>query len=99
MQRVWPSAPMGITSSPRLAIRPDGTRIAAMNNYGTLAIWDADNGREVRVLPGYRSLIADLAFSGDGGQLATAGGGRGVLLWDAATGELLKTLLEQEVQV
>jgi WD40 repeat protein/tRNA A-37 threonylcarbamoyl transferase component Bud32 len=83
----------------RLAISPDGTRIAAMKSYSTVAIWNADNGQVVHVLPGFRGPIADLAFSGDGEHLATAGSGRGVLLWDAATGQLLKTFLEHDVRL
>jgi WD40 repeat protein/tRNA A-37 threonylcarbamoyl transferase component Bud32 len=83
----------------RLAMSPDGKRIAAMKSFGMLAIWNADNGQELHALPGFRGGVADLVFSGDGEQLATVGGGMGVLLWDVATGQLRKALLEHEVRV
>lgn len=69
----------------RVAINPDGTRIASTNaNEGI--IWDAANGKELIRLsdkPGSMSLL----FSPDGRWLATADFERTIHLWDAATGE------------
>jgi hypothetical protein len=47
-----------------------------------------------RVLGGHKDVIYDAAFSPDGKTLATCGYDRIIILWDVASGKVLKTLTE-----
>jgi hypothetical protein len=72
-----------------VAFSPDGRRLAAASLNGGVKVWDAATGREI-LSKGGPSL--SLAFSPDGGCLATAGIWS-LQVWDAATGQETLTLL------
>jgi WD40 repeat protein len=80
-----------------LAFAPDGKTLAAGCGGGWLLIWDWPSG-EVRLSALAHDYRTNLAYSPDGGRLATAGGNR-VRVWDVRTGEELLRLSEQEVSV
>src|SRR5262249_39842264 len=56
---------------------------------GTVRIWDAASGKEIRRLADDKT-VRSVTFSPDGKLLATAG--RNVVLWEAATGKQLRLL-------
>ena len=69
---------------------PDGTRIASAADGGGILIWDPET------LTGLGSLNGSypLAWSPDGRSIASSGPGNGsVLLWDVASGEILRQLV------
>src|SRR5262249_12815687 len=53
---------------------------------GTLRLWDAATGRELRSFVGHRGDVRCVAFSPDGKRLLSGGADGTVRLWDAATG-------------
>jgi WD40 repeat protein len=84
------------TGVTRLAISPDGKRLASASFSGEIKLWDLDTAKELRTLAGHKAIVWGLAFSPDGATLASASGEpkpnpgvtAGVVkLWDADTGE------------
>jgi WD40 repeat protein/DNA-binding SARP family transcriptional activator len=70
----------------------DGTRLASVDEGGTVRIWDVTTGEEILVLDGDLPGSGPVAFSPDGGLLAT-GHGEGAAIWDAESGAHVRTLL------
>ncbi len=89
------------------AFSPDGSRLATVLHDGTLRLWDAGDGKELRewrvptserrvgtpekVENFAREAISGLVFSADGRTLWTAAA-NGVNRWDTATGKELPVL-------
>jgi len=68
---------------------PDGSRIAAGGDDGSIRVWDQATGNELRAIAGHRGLVRSVAWSPDGRQLASASDDRTVRLWQASTGAVL----------
>jgi WD40 repeat protein len=58
---------------------------------GLVKVWDADTGAERFTLKGHPNIVYRVAFSPDGSTLVTASS-RHLRLWNAATGELRRTI-------
>jgi len=76
----------------RIGWSPEGRRIASPSEDGTIRIWDAKTGEEIRVLTGHEGPVWSVAWSADGGRIASGGADKTVRLWDAGSGKLLATL-------
>jgi WD40 repeat protein/serine/threonine protein kinase len=77
-----------------LAFSPDGKLLACLKADGSILLWDAAAGAELRPLPSPNSRV--VAFSPDGTLLAAAGevnNSAVVRIWKVATGQLLFTFL------
>ncbi|MEZ5299303.1 MAG: WD40 repeat domain-containing protein [Verrucomicrobiales bacterium] len=85
---LWHAAPV------RLAISPDGSRLATAAEDGGAQIWRLDNGEPLGAAIRHRAAIRFAAFSRSGTRLITAGdalsaGDGAAAVWDAWTGEPL----------
>jgi WD40 repeat protein/serine/threonine protein kinase len=72
----------------RLAVSPDGSRIAVTSPKGFVHVWDL--GRETAVSAPVQTespTVVDLEFSPDGRLVAAAGADRRIVLLDATTGQ------------
>jgi WD40 repeat protein len=69
-----------------IAFSPDGKHLASGGEGGTMCLWDARSGQQLRRWPGHADQVFCVAFSADGLQLASAGADRKVKLWDVPTG-------------
>ena len=72
----------------------DGSRVASVSTYGTVALWDPSSFRLIAAFRGHAQGAHGVTFSPDGRRLATGGGtGRdAVKLWDLSTYRELITL-------
>jgi len=85
-----------------VAFSPDGSTLATVTQPspccppGTagnaLTLWNLNTGAPAR-LTKHTDQVLDLAFSPDGRRIATAGVDRSVIIWNATTGAVLKTLI------
>jgi WD40 repeat protein len=78
-----------------LAVSADGQLEASCggwpNGDGTLRVWDAETGKELRQLRGHTGHLSAIRFVGRSHQVLAAGFDKVPRLWDADTGELLRT--------
>jgi WD40 repeat protein/HEAT repeat protein len=86
------SIPGGRQGLSRIALSPDGKRLARVAVYDRiLDLWDASTGEQLLDLVGITGRCWGLGFSSDG-RLLAAGSGKEVVLFDVETGEELSRL-------
>jgi WD40 repeat protein/serine/threonine protein kinase len=81
-----------------VAYSPDGTRLATASPDGTVKLWDAITGQEVRTLKGHTSPVFSVAFSPDGTRLAS-GDEDSIVIWDVTDGRVIHPLIGHKGRV
>jgi WD40 repeat protein len=75
-----------------LAYSPDGKQLIAGVATGPLLVFQADNGKFVRAMPGHDSGVTDIWWHGGNQLIATTARDRTLHLWNPTSGAKLKTL-------
>jgi WD40 repeat protein len=90
-----------------LAWNPDGKQIVSGSLDRTLKLWDAGNGSLVREFKAYKPKefekghqdgVFCAAFSLDGRFLASGGSDHTIKIWDVATGEVVRELVNPSIK-
>lgn len=76
----------------RLAITPDGKKLAALIGEFEIGVFDLKEMTELFRLRGHKAWIYDLKFSPDGRSLVSSGNDGTLKLWHVASGEPLLTV-------
>jgi WD40 repeat protein/DNA-binding SARP family transcriptional activator len=87
-------------SSGTVSVSPDGSRIATAQRLAPATggvvepvIWDAATGVQVLKLSGgHVGNVNDIQFNRDGSLVATAGDDGAVVIWDATTGRIVRSI-------
>ena len=75
------------TAQLRIAMSPDGRRVASGDLDGSLVVWNADTGEVVHTSHGHDAAVEVVAFSPNGSRIASGGADNTARLWDADTGK------------
>ena len=70
-----------------IAFSPDGKTFASPSKRTAIYLWDADTGKQKRILTGSGASVRRLRFSPDGRALASASARPSIDLWNPYTGE------------
>lgn len=86
-----------------LAFSSDGKQLASASTDTTVRCWDTETGKHLKILQEHASRVNTIAFSPDQTKIASASGearssstekpDNTIRIWDATTGQLLKTLI------
>jgi WD40 repeat protein/tRNA A-37 threonylcarbamoyl transferase component Bud32 len=87
-----PSGPLSRRA--KVAFSGDGSKVASVSAYGTVALWDPSSFKLIDAFKGHMLGAHGVAFTADGRRLATGGGSspNAVKLWDPLTCRELLTL-------
>ncbi len=85
------SIPAHLSAIFSVAVSPDGKQVVSGGNEGSVKLWDMETGEAVRVFPGQTGKVRSVAWMPDGSAVIS-GGGRGVLVQDAKTGAIRRSL-------
>ncbi len=85
-----------------VSFSPDGQRIVSGSADKMVKLWDANTGEELKTFKGHSLSVQCVSFSPAGNQIVSGSGEGyisnvrktdGIKIWDASTGEELRTLL------
>jgi WD40 repeat protein len=82
-----------------VAYSPDGRRIVSGSDDGTIKIWDAESGWEIRTLTGDNTSVYSVAYSPDGRRIVSGSKDGTIKIWDAESGREIRTLEEHSDHV
>lgn len=80
------------TTVDKVALSPDGTKVAAGDRNGTLYIWRLSDGTLLNTIHAHTLDISGLQYTPDGSMIVSSSYDETVKIWDASTGLPVNTL-------
>ena len=65
-----------------VAFSPDGRRLASGDSEGTICLWEAQTGKQLRRFTGHEGYVTSLVFAPDGKTLVSVSDDGTALLWN-----------------
>lgn len=75
-----------------VALHPENQWVLSAGDDGRLIVWDAPQGRPVRVLPGHLERLSSVSLNGDGSLVVSASDDATLKVWDTQNGTCLMSL-------
>ncbi len=69
------------------AFSPDRSSVISASADGSLILWDARTGSELRIMQGHKDKVTACAFSPDGASIVSASEDHTLIIWNARTGK------------
>jgi len=85
-----PIRTFGLGTLDAVAYSPDGRHFATCGTGGAF-LWDIETGTVIRTFTGHTYGVSSVAFSRHGTRVVTGSDDRAAKLWDAATGDCIRT--------
>jgi WD40 repeat protein len=82
-----------------VAFSRDGKLALSGSDDGSVVLWDAATGREIRMFDGHAGEVASVAFSPDGKQVLTGNSDDTARLWNAASGKQIRKFVGHDDRV
>jgi WD40 repeat protein len=76
-----------------VAYSPDGTKVVSGSHDKNVRIWDAQSGRNIKVLKHHNQAVLSVAFSPDGTKIISGSNDKTVRIWDAKSGRKIALLI------
>ncbi|HMC63570.1 MAG TPA: sigma factor-like helix-turn-helix DNA-binding protein, partial [Gemmataceae bacterium] len=67
-------------------LSPDEALLASADQSGTIRLWDATTGKEVRALKGHKDLVWTMRFTPDSRRLISSSTDQTIRVWEVASG-------------
>ncbi len=83
----------------KLAVSPDGTKLASNEWHGVMQLWDIATGTSIDAQIGHNMPVTSIAFSPDGMSVASGGEDGVIWIWKVESNTLDKALLGRNVRV
>lgn len=81
------------------ALSPDGRLAATASDDTTVILWNAQTGRQLRVLRGHAKEVNSVRFSHSGKYLASCGDDARAIVWNATTGAKLREFVSHDLKL
>jgi WD40 repeat protein len=72
---------------------PDRSTILSASEDGSLMLWDARTGTELRTMQKHKGKVTACAFSPDGTSIVSSSADKRLIIWDARTGKSLREFI------
>lgn len=93
-EQIFKFAGPAVRDTDSVALSPDASRIAVLENSTQIAIWDVASGKRLKILAGHTEEIRVFVWSPDSALIASSSADKTLRVWDVRTGRMLAQMKE-----